>query len=234
MEKENKNVHAGHRQRMKDKALKYGFESFENHEVLEMLLYPVIPQKDTNPMVHELIDSFGSFHAVFDADESELLKVKGINKSAAFLLKTIPNVLGRYMEDKNNSNKTVISSSELAYEIVSTKYFGVTKETPYIILMNNSGKVIACESFSSGTVNSADMPVRKVVELCIKHNATQVILTHNHPSGDTTPSMDDFTTTKNINNALKSIGVNLLDHIIVSQNGFSSMRSMHQFQRAFI
>ncbi|MBQ7128986.1 MAG: hypothetical protein IJO19_03250, partial [Clostridia bacterium] len=58
--------------------------------------------------------------------------------------------------------------------------------------------------------------------------------THNHPSGDTTPSMDDFTTTKNINNALKSIGVNLLDHIIVSQNGFSSMRSMHQFQRAFI
>lgn len=234
MEKENKNIHAGHRQRMKDKALKHGFESFENHEILEMLLYAVIPQKDTNPLAHELIENFGSFHAVFEADESELLKVKGMNKSAAFLLKSIPSVLGRYIDDRNNSDKTVVNSSELAYEMVLPKYIGVTKEIPYILLLNNAGKVTACKALSSGTVNSSEMPIRKVIELCIKHNATQVILAHNHPSGDTTPSMDDFATTKNINVALKNIGVSLLDHIIVSQNGYSSMRSMHQFQRAFM
>lgn len=234
MEKENKNVHAGHRQRMKDKALKHGFESFENHEILEMLLYPTIPQKDTNPLAHELINNFGSFHAVFEADESELLKVKGMSKSAAFLLKSIPSVLSRYVADKTNIDKPVVSSSDLAYEIVAPKYIGVKNEVSYIILMNNAGKVIACEALSSGTVNASLMPIRKVVELCIKHNATTVILAHNHPSGKTTPSMDDFTATKNIFKALKSIGVELIDHIIVSHNGYDSMRSMHQFERAFM
>lgn len=233
-EVKNKNIHIGHRMRMKEKALKYGFEHFDDHEVLEMILYFAVPQKDTNPIAHELINSFGSFYSVFEADEVQLLSVKGMNKSAAFLIKMMPEIFNRYMSDKNSILKApVLNSSELAYEIFAPKYIGKKNEVAYALFMNNSGKVLACEAISDGTVNSTEIHTRKIIEYCIKYNATQVILAHNHPSGDPSPSMDDFITTKNIGASLKSINVRLLDHIIITHNDYRSMRSMQQFANAF-
>lgn len=233
-EVKNKNIHNGHRMRMKEKAFKYGFEHFDDHEVLEMLLYFAVPQRDTNPISHELINSFGSFSAVLEADESQLLSVKGMNRSAAFLIKMMPEIFNRYMADKNSfKDKPILNSSELAYEIFSPKYIGKKNEIVYALFMNNSGKVLACESISDGTVNSAEIQTRRIIEYCIKYNATQVILAHNHPSGDFSPSMDDFITTKNIASSLKSISVKLLDHLIITHNDYCSMRSMPQFANAF-
>ena len=97
--KDVKNIHSGHRQRMREKAYKNGFDSFEQHELLEMLLYATVPQKDTNPIAHNLINSFGSFHAVFEAPVEELMKVSGMTKTSAFLLKMIPEISSEYLYD---------------------------------------------------------------------------------------------------------------------------------------
>lgn len=231
--KEVKNIHAGHRQRMKDKALKYGFDSFENHEILEMLLYSVIPQKDTNPLAHELINTFGSFHAVFEAPEKEFLNIKGMNKSAVFLLKSIPAISSFYMQDKVKTDNIYIKSSEDAYKFLSPKFIGKTVEVAMVVLLNNSGKLLACESISDGIVNAAEFSIRKVIELCVKHNATQVILAHNHPSGVALPSMDDFIATKNVNTALKAMNCKLLDHLIIVENDYTAMSLSSQFKNAF-
>lgn len=233
MDNGTKNIHSGHRQRVKDKALKYGFDKFENHEILEMLLYSVIPQKDTNPIAHELINTFGSFYAVFDAPEKELLKVKGMTKSAVFLIKMIPSLSSFYIQDKTKDNNIFITSSESAYEFLAPKYIGKTNEVAMAILMNNSGKVLACETISDGTVNAAEINTRKIIELCIKYNATQVILSHNHPSGVAVPSMNDFVTTKNVNIALKAINARLLDHIVIADKEYVSMGKNSQFKSAF-
>lgn len=230
---EAKNIHAGHRQRMRERAAKNGFDSLEKHEMLEVLLYPVIPQKNTNPIAHELINTFGSFHAVFDAPEEELLKVKGMTRNAAFYLKMMPAVSSYYLQDKTDCESIIINSSEAAYKYFSPKYIGKTVEVAMALLLSNAGKVLACEIISDGTVNAAEIQTRKIIEFCIKHNATQVILCHNHPSGVALPSSDDFITTKNINVALKSINARLVDHIIIANDDYVSMRQTHQFENAF-
>lgn len=229
---ENKNPHAGHRTRMKNKALLHGFDSFEDHEFLEMLLYPVIPQKDTNELAHDLINNFGSFYAVFDAPYEELLKIKGMTNSAAFLLKMMTENMSRYMQDKIKDDFTTISSSEIAYRILSPKYIGKKDEVVGVILMNNIGRILGCEMLSSGIVNSVEISSRKIVELCVKYGATQIIISHNHPSGNAMPSLDDFNATKTISTMLKSMGVRLLDHIIITDKGFLSMEKMSDFKMA--
>ncbi|NLG92986.1 MAG: DNA repair protein RadC [Clostridiales bacterium] len=217
-----KPVHTGHRERVKNKFLKEGLDGFEPHAVLELLLYYGIPLKDTNPIGHALLQKFGSLSAVFDAPYEELLKVDGVGKSAATLIKLIPQLCRRYQENLDK-DKVMIFSYEEAGRILVNKFIGRPEEVIVLMLLDSRNRMIYCSVMNEGTVTTANIYVKNIVRLAVQYNAAYAILSHNHPSGDCMPSRQDLRSTEWISEALKTVEVKLIDHIIVSGNDFFSL-----------
>ena len=221
-------MHEEHRKRMREKYLNLGKSAFVEHEILEMLLFASLPRCDTNALAHSLIDKFGSFSGVCDADINELLKIKGVGTSTAFLLKLIPSVSSQYVDSKY-ADGTLILSSEAAFAYLKAKYVDVKEEMASVLMLNRRGKLIKWEKLSDGGLGYTSIDNRKLIELCLCHNATQVILCHNHPSGIAIPSHDDLLTTQNIIKALQYIGVRVVDHIVIADDDYVSMASSIKF-----
>lgn len=215
-------MHEGHRARMREKFLRDGLDGFDPHVVLEVLLYNVIPRRDTNEIAHKLMDTFGSLAGVFDAPYEELLKIDGIGENAAALLKMVPPLSRRYLEDKYESG-TNVADIETAGEILLKKFIGRMNETIILLLMDSKGKLLFSGVVNEGTVNAADVYIRKIVEFGVRYNASSAIISHNHPSGIALPSRDDLSTTRSVHDALALVGVKLIDHIIVADNDYVSI-----------
>lgn len=216
-----KDTHSGHRQRLKERFLNEGLDSFERHNVLELLLFFGIARIDTNEISHELMNSFGSLSGVLEAPYEELLKVNGIGESAATLLKLIPDISRAYNDDKCDYKQN-LNTTEKMGNFLLPKFVGRTSEIVYLVCLDNSCKILNCTVLFEGTVNAANISVRKIIETAIKFNASNVILAHNHPTGIALPSNEDLVTTDRIVKALQVIGIRLLDHIIVARNDFIS------------
>lgn len=227
------NPHKGHRNRLREKVMKNGIELLAEHEVMELILFYSIAQKNTNGIAHKLIEEFGNVAGVLDAPAERLSKIDGISSTTVFVLKSIPQIASLYMQEKTEKNSPYINSAETAYRILAPKYIGETNEVAMGLFLDTAGKLLGVEELAKGTVNGAHISSRKVVEYCVKYNATQVILCHNHPSGNCEPSIDDFMASKNVNNALKYLDSRLVDHIIIAGDKFSSMKGMPQYKRAF-
>lgn len=223
-------VHDGHRARVKKRFLDHGMESFEDHVVLEMLLYYTRAQGDTNPVAHALIDRFGSLAAVFDAPVEELMNVKGVGENTAILIKMIPQVARRYMMDKSRFDN-ILNSTETAGKYLMPRFFGERDEVVYMVCLDAKHKVLSCKLMFRGSVNSANVSIRKIVETALTYNAAGVIISHNHISGIAIPSPEDEYTTRNIEAALKSVDIKLLDHIIVADDDYVSMADNGFFTR---
>lgn len=215
-------IHSGHRQRLKKRFLEEGLDHFEPHNALELLLFFGIPQRDTNPLAHELLDKFGSFSGVLDAPYDELLKVKGMTQSAAILLKLSPGI-SRLYDINKNENLVKLKSSAAVVDYIKPYFKGKTTEEFYAIFLDNSCKVINCKRISSGGLSSAPVSIRKIVETAIACNCTNVVVAHNHPHGLSLPSNADCTVTVDIYRALKLCEIKLLDHVIISPNGSTSL-----------
>ena len=215
-------IHTGHRQRLKDRFLKEGLDQFEELYVLELLLYYCIPQKDTNPIAHALLDYFGSLTAVFAATPEELQKVPGIGKNAATFLTLIPQV-GRYYQIKRAEPGDILTTIGQCGQYLVPYFIGRENETVFLLCLDAKCKVLGCKLVGEGSVNSANIPIRRVVELALKTNATTVILAHNHPSGLALPSSDDIQTTLRLAKAMDAVEITLADHIVVADNDFVSM-----------
>nr|WP_084233557.1 DNA repair protein RadC [Papillibacter cinnamivorans] len=215
-------MHDGHRQRMKRRFLGTGMDSFEDHNVLEILLFYSIPQKDTNPLAHELITRFGSLEGVFDAPAEELMKVPGVGENTAALIKLIPQVYRRYMISKTGSG-AILNSSEKAGVFLLPRFAAERDEVVYLVCLDAKCKVLSCRLMFRGSVNSAHVSVRKIVEAALTNNSTSVILAHNHPSGIALPSEEDNLTTLRIQAALEAVGIELADHIVVADDDFVSI-----------
>ena len=227
------NPHKGHRNRLRQKVVKYGIESLAQHEVMELILFNSIAQKNTNDLAHKLIDEFGSVSRVLDAPESELLKIKGISETTVLMLKSMPQIARFYMQDKNTTNLLKISGFDEIFKYVKDSYIDEVVEVARAIYLTSAGRILGCEVLSKGIVNSTYVSPRKVVEYCIKYNATQVILVHNHPSGNTSPSGDDLIITRSISDALRSINCRLADHLIIADDNCFSMQKCGQYSRVF-
>lgn len=215
-----KQLHSGHRQRMKEKFLQNGLDVFEVHEALELLLYYAVPRKDTNPISHKLIDSFGSLAAIFDAP-IDALKECGLSENAAILLKLVPNMCRLYIEDKNDNSRS-INPGTVGDRLVH-KFIGRDYEAVVLLLMDAKYKEVFCGIISKGSVNSCELYIRKIIQNATIYNASFAILAHNHPSGLALPSLDDIESTKSVSSALSLIGVKLLDHIVVADDDYISM-----------
>ena len=216
------NIHDGHREKMRQRFLKGGLETFADHEALELLLYYAIPRRDTNPIAHALMERYGSLSAVLSAPVEDLKKVEGVGESAAILLKLVPQVC-RKARMADAAQENVLNSSEKAGAYLLERFAGEKNEVVYQLCLDRKGKLIACKRVGEGGVANAELNIRRIMENAILTSASAVILSHNHPSGIALPSQDDYAATQRVQEALRTIGVALTDHIIVADGDFVSM-----------
>lgn len=227
------NIHAGHRDRLRSEFLSISNPmNIPEHKLLEMLLFYGIPQKDTNPIAHELINRFGSFSAVFEADVTELCKVKGMTKNAATLIKLILPIAKTYIDKKYDDNEYLKTLEDIGRFIVK-KFFAVNAEQCALLSLNRMGKVLSYDILSEGDIDSVGISIRSIIERIIQTGATAVVLAHNHPGGIALPSPADVSITQAISVALKTIGVNFCDHIIVASDDYISMAQSSEYKELF-
>lgn len=187
---------------------------------MELLLTYAIPRVDVNRQAHALIARFGSVAGVLDALPEELCAVEGIGPAAAQFLTTLPSVFRRYALDKVTPMRTMDTLAKIG-EYLMALYTGVTFERVYLLLLNNSMGLIECVHLADGSINSADVNVRRIVEMTLFKHASGVVLAHNHPRGLAIPSGNDYQVTQDVESALDTLGVPLLEHVIVTENRYA-------------
>lgn len=207
---------------MKERFIKSGLDDFAPHNILELLLFYSIPRGDTNPVAHRLIDTFGSLSGVFDATPEELVKVDGVGESSAILISMIPQIARKYLEDKADTANIVGGCSDIGAFLLP-KFVGRTNEALMMVSIDNKNKIISCSVVAEGTVDSAKVSRRKIMEEAMKVKATRVILAHNYPCGVAVPSSEDVVMTKEIGRLFAQVGIELVDHIIVANDDYVSM-----------
>lgn len=215
-------IHDGHREKMRQRFMTGGLDAFADHEILELLLYYAIPRRDTNPIAHALMERYGSLPAVLAAPMEDLKRTEGIGESAAVLLHLVPQVCRRARLAQVGEDQ-VLNSSERAGAYLLECFDGESREVIYQLCLDRKGKLLACKRLGEGSVASADLDVRRLVENAILTGASAVILAHNHPIGVALPSDGDYTATMRVRAALNAIGIELADHIIVADGDFVSM-----------
>jgi DNA repair protein RadC len=210
------NLHTGHRARLRNRFLEEGLDSFENHQLLELLLFHVIPRIDTNEIAHRLMQRFGSLSAVLEADPKDVASVQGIGDKAAVFLSMIPQITRRYFHDRVLRDKPQLNSSETVADYLIPLMAGRPEEVFYVLCLDTQCRVIYPALVSEGTVKEAAVYPRHVVEEAIRHRAASVILAHNHPAGTAKPSQPDHQLTRLLVQALGPLDIKVLDHIIVA------------------
>lgn len=215
-------IHDGHRQRLKKRFLEEGLDNFTDIQVLELLLFYAVPRQDTNPIAHALLDHFGSLSQVLEAPAEELVKVKGISEHAATLLQLVTEIARYYQVDRSMREK-ILPTVQSCGEYLVPFFFGRQVETVFLLCLDAKCKVLCCKEVGEGSVNSAGISVRKIVETALAANATTVVLAHNHPSGIALPSNEDVLTTRRVAMALNAVEINLADHVVVADGDYVSM-----------
>lgn len=225
-------TYTGHRARLKQRFLTQGIEGFEPHNILELLLFYGIPYRDTNGIAHDLIDTFGSIENVFDADIEQLCKVDGVGENSATLIKLVPEISKYYLQLKYKDRKKFESTDEIA-EFLKKHYLFEEHEVFSIMCLDSAGKLIEFKKLTDGGADHTGVNIVKAVELVIKKNAVCVIVAHNHPGGHLKPSVADLNTTNRLREAFDMINVRLLDHIILTPNGYFSMANDSAYSGIF-
>ncbi|MBQ8580431.1 MAG: DNA repair protein RadC [Oscillospiraceae bacterium] len=215
-------IHDKHRQRVRQRFLEEGLDNFSDFQALELLLFYCIPRIDTNEIAHRLINRFGSFSQVLDAPVQELEKVEGIGPSAALFLSLVCQT-GRYYQVDRVKNTSILTSTDACGAYLVPYFHGRRNETVFLLCLDAKCKVLCCKEVGEGSVNSAGVPVRRIVETALGANATSVVLAHNHPSGLALPSADDVQTTQRVAAALAAVEIAMADHIIVADDDFVSL-----------
>lgn len=221
-----KHSHYGHRERMRTRFQKSGLKDFQPHEILELLLFYALPQKNTNPIAHELIQEFHSLSGVFDADIQDLKRINGISEYTAVFLKLIPQICQQYQLDKMREH-TVLDSVQKLCDYVKAQFSCATEERILLICLNESLHLLHCEMLSNGTTQSAMLDVHHIVECAIRMRSSRVVLAHNHPNALAEISDADLFSTNQLRQILDSMHIKLLDHIVVGKQGDTvSMRQV--------
>lgn len=215
-------IHDGHRQRVRQRFREEGLDHFSDVQVLELLLFYCIPQRDTNPIAHALLEQFGSVSQILEAPVSELQKVPGMGENAAVFLHLVKEA-GRFYQTDRSNRIQVLPTLEDCAEYILPRFLGRKVETVFLLCLDAKCKVLCCNKLSEGNVNTTILSPRKVVETALMANATTVILAHNHPGGLAIPSQEDIETTKRIAAALGAVDIILLDHLVVADGDYVSM-----------
>ena len=221
---ENPNVHAGHRERIREQYLRDGMDGFSDVQVLELLLYYTNKVKDTNETAHHLLDAFGSLKGVFEARTEQLVKVEGVGKESAILINMMLGLFHRYNKClAMEKEKQKIANRSVAQDYCKALMAGQRTEQFRVICLDAQCKVIGNRKITDGSLSEVAAYPRIVVETALNYNAHSVILTHNHPGGTPTPSPEDISSTLQLQKLLGGLGIIVLDHIIVANDVTYSM-----------
>lgn len=224
MKKQAQESNIGHRQRIREKFLNAGLDGFLDYEIIELLLTLGTPRKDCKQQAKEAINKFKNLNGVLDASLQELQEVKGIGPSNAFGIKLVQSVNERYLKNKIDP-QTLLNDPKQVFEYLREKIGKKKKEHFTILCFDTKNKLISCD-VSVGTLNASLVHPREVFNEAIINHASYIIVAHNHPSGDPTPSRDDIATTSRLINAGKILGISVEDHVIVTSAGYRSLREM--------
>ena len=207
---------------MKQRFLQHGLENFEDHTALELLLYFAVPRQDTNELAHRLIDTFGSLDRVLDARPEELMAVSGVGENVAALLRLVPAIEKRAAVERA-SLSDVLPDVQAVGAYLVPRFRDCRTETVLLLCLDLKYKVLDCRPVGSGGLSSAEFSVRSIAQVALRQNASFVVLAHNHVSGIALPSMEDKIATQQLRDALRLVGVKLIDHIIVAGDDFISL-----------
>lgn len=218
-----KNPHQGHRDRMRERIKSQGVANMPQHEILEFLLYPFVPMKDTNPIAHELIDRFGSLEKVFDASPKLLEEVKNMTESAALYLTTLPQVFKRYNLQKFGQ-KPMLDTTQHAVEYFRSLFSDEKEEAIYMVIVNSKGMLLESCKIGSGNLDSCQLNTREFILRTANSEGNCILLAHNHPSGSPLPSPSDCEFTIWLISLAEVLGITLVDHLIIASEGYFSFR----------
>ena len=227
-EEKTKNNARGHRERVRKKFLENGFNGLEDYEILELLLFYVIPRKDTKAIAKELITKFKTLANVLKADNKELKTINGLGNVAITFLKMMGALPEKIYEDKLKNEKIIkddtnkITNKEILLNFLRNKIGYENVEKFYVIYLSSSNEVLAFEESSSGTLDRSSIYPREIYKRVIMENAKSIIIAHNHPSGNISPSKCDIDITNEIAKGLKNFGALLLEHIIITRDSYFS------------
>ena len=213
----------GHRARMRARLLTAGPDSVADHELLEMVLFLALPRRDTKPIARALLTRFGSFAAAISAPLPDLRHIEGLGEAGAAALKTIQAAAHRLVRAEVQ-NRPVLNDWPRLLDYLQAVLAREPVEQFRILFLDNRNRLVADEAQSRGTVNHTPVYPREVVKRALELHATALILVHNHPSGDPSPSRDDIAMTRAIRLAADAVGVVLHDHVIVGQGTHASFR----------
>ena len=216
------NMHRHHRQRVKQTFDENGGKGMHDVNLLEMMLFFAVPQGDTNPLAHRLLDRFGSFDRVLEASKTELMTVKGVGDHVATYLTMYLPVFKRYNQNKCENTFTYFDTDKLK-EHISAEYVNVKKERAMLLHFDTHAKFINSSWIGEGDNDYVEINNKVVAASVIENNSSIVVLVHNHPSGVLQPSYEDIEMTRSILNALRPLEIEMVDHIIVSGKGYTSM-----------
>jgi DNA repair protein RadC len=214
-----------HRTRLRAKFAQAGSEALADYELLELLLFRVIPRKDTKPIAKALLARFGDLAGVFAAPLGQLAKVEGVGAQAALELKAVHAVMAR-AERSALKRKPVISSWSQLIQYCRTAMAHERREQFRVLFLDVKNNLIADEVLGEGTINHAPVYPREVARRALELSAAAAILVHNHPSGDPRPSAADIEITRDVVAAAKAVGVVVHDHIIVGRDGAASLKNL--------
>ena len=218
----------GHRERIKEKFLKNGIDGFAEYEILELLLTYCIPRKDTKPIAKDLLNKFKTLDNVFKADFDKLSVIDGLGNNSIAFLKLIGDLPSIIYKDELKNKKLVdketlkISNKDILLKYLRNKIGYEEIEKFYIIYLSSSNEVIEFEENSVGTLDRSSVYPREIYKKVINLNAKSIILAHNHPSDNITPSKSDIELTNEIAKGLKNFGALLIEHIIITKNSYFS------------
>lgn len=212
----------GHRRRVMKKVFENGIETLLEHEFLELCLFAVYKRCDTNPLAHALLNKFGNLEAVCNASVEELLSVDGIGPAAAEYIRLIPHIAKGYSMHTSIRNKQKFSTRESMYERCVALVKGNPNEVAYVLCFDSMRHLIKEVKIAEGSPGVVVIDPRKVMDAIAYTSTTGIMICHNHPSGVRSPSHQDFLTTSNIKRLVNSIGIELIDHIVVVDDDYVS------------
>lgn len=206
------NPNEGHRHRLRERMMKEGLQGFQDHEVLELLLFQYVPRKDTNKMAHELLTKFGSFSNVLDASPEQLMMIDGISETIACNIAVLKEVWQRYRQSAAKKMSLKGLSSIVKYsKMITADYY---HEKLVVVYVDNATNFILQEEYTSDDTQQVAVDTKKIVTSAVRANAAGIILFHCHVRGVCTPSENDKIFTEKLYFALASLNVMLLEHII--------------------
>ena len=225
------NLHKDHRLRLKRRYEKEGFGGFEDHNVLELLLFYAIPRKDTNPIAHRLLKRFGSLSAVFEASEKELCEVEGIGPAAAAFIRMCPQIARRVQKEKLEAEPFSTDTRLGQYFVNHFRY--TDAESACVLFLDERLRYVSLDVIQDGELDQPHDVVEKTVAVAKDRRAVYAVLAHNHAAAGTKPSSMDLAATKDLKSELEALGIHLIAHYIVSGFDYENFMEKSNFGKEF-